>query len=69
MLIKYTDVTGQVVWTPPGRVVAVTIPSPVALHGDGKCRVVLEGGVVSEVSRTEADRIVATVNEGMKANG
>lgn len=66
MLIKYTDVTGQVVWTPAGRVIAITIPSPVALHGDGKCRIVLEGGVVSEISRTEAERFLAAINEGTK---
>lgn len=69
MLIKYTDITSQAIWTLPSRVVAVLIPSPVAVHGDGKCRIILEGGTISEVSRSEAERFVASVNEGIKTNG
>jgi hypothetical protein len=66
MLIKYTDVTGQAVWTVASRVMAVTIPSPIAVHGDGKCRIFVEGGLASEVSRAEAERFVAAINEGTK---
>lgn len=57
MLMTFTDITNQTLYVAPHGVHAICIPSPLS-PGDGHCRVIVSGGVVSIVTRSEALRLV-----------
>jgi len=63
-LIKFKDVTNQEIWiNPENPTLAILIPSPLSPGGDGQCRI-LASGVVSVVTRVEAERFLEEVNGG-----
>ena len=58
-LLRIVDVTQQVFWMNPAALIGIIIPA-LTSPGDGKCRVLFEGGLF-EVARTEAENLLIEI--------